>query len=166
MKSAPVALVLSLTITHLATSQQLGTAGRADAPLSGSAARRVASGLAGQLALEAPRVIGAEAAITLDGRLDEPAWQRATLLTGFSEFQPVDARPADDSGDLHLSLHERFLTQGMSSSFRAGGSGRAASSGAVSKRAGPGGRILRTCGRRDKGSRVKAGPRGGKGVRS
>lgn len=34
--------------------------------------------------------------VTLDGRLDEPVWQRAARMTGFSQFQPVDGRAADD----------------------------------------------------------------------
>src|SRR5262249_22481777 len=34
---------------------------------------------------------------TIDGKLDEPAWGRAAMLTGFSQFQPIDGIPADDS---------------------------------------------------------------------
>ncbi|NOT09784.1 MAG: carbohydrate binding family 9 domain-containing protein [Gemmatimonadales bacterium] len=37
-----------------------------------------------------------EAAVTVDGRLDEPAWTRAAHLTDFSQYQPVDGRPAED----------------------------------------------------------------------
>src|SRR5690242_12405590 len=29
--------------------------------------------------------------------LDEPVWSRAAVLTGFSQYRPVDGRPADDS---------------------------------------------------------------------
>ena len=35
-------------------------------------------------------------AVTIDGRLDEPVWARAARLTGFSQFQPVDGRPAEE----------------------------------------------------------------------
>lgn len=35
--------------------------------------------------------------ITVDGVLDEAAWQKATLLTGFTQYLPVDQRPAADS---------------------------------------------------------------------
>lgn len=41
-----------------------------------------------------PRI---EADITVDGQLDEPAWQRAALLSGFSQFTPQDGIPAADS---------------------------------------------------------------------
>lgn len=44
-----------------------------------------------------PRI---EAEIIVDGRLDEPAWQRAARLTGFSQYQPVDSRPAPDSTEV------------------------------------------------------------------
>ena len=33
----------------------------------------------------------------IDGRLDEPVWRQAALLTGFSQFSPQDGIPADDS---------------------------------------------------------------------
>ena len=42
-----------------------------------------------------PRI--ADAAVTVDGRLDEPAWSRAAVLSGFSQYLPNDNRPADDS---------------------------------------------------------------------
>ena len=38
----------------------------------------------------------------VDGRLDEPVWQRAALLTGFSQYQPVDSRPAADSTEVRV----------------------------------------------------------------
>src|SRR5512133_2490844 len=41
-----------------------------------------------------PRV---EAEVTVDGALSEPVWTQAAVLTGFSQFQPVDGRPATDS---------------------------------------------------------------------
>jgi len=87
--------------------QQEGPAARPAAVLgqpvvqpSASGGRLVASGLAGQIAAQPPRIAGAEAVITIDGVLDEPVWQRAAVLTGFSQFQPVDGRPADDSTEV------------------------------------------------------------------
>jgi len=38
-----------------------------------------------------PRI---EAAIVVDGVLDEPAWAQAVRLAGFSQLEPVDGRPA------------------------------------------------------------------------
>ena len=51
-------------------------------------------GRAGQTKVEPPRI---EATITVDGVLDEPAWRRASVLTGFSQFAPNDGIPAADS---------------------------------------------------------------------
>src|SRR5678815_315946 len=35
-----------------------------------------------------------------DGRLDEPVWNQAARLTGFSLYAPVDGRPASDSTEV------------------------------------------------------------------
>ena len=40
-----------------------------------------------------PRV---DTRIEVDGALDEPVWQRAEVLRGFSQYLPVDGRPAED----------------------------------------------------------------------
>ena len=40
-----------------------------------------------------PRV---DTRIEVDGALDEPIWQRAEVLRGFSQYLPVDGRPAED----------------------------------------------------------------------
>ena len=39
-----------------------------------------------------PRV---EETVEVDGRLDEPAWTGAARLVGFSQYRPVDGRPAE-----------------------------------------------------------------------
>ena len=44
-----------------------------------------------------PRV---DAAVTIDGALDEPAWARAVRLSGFSQYQPVDGRAAEEQTDV------------------------------------------------------------------
>lgn len=41
-----------------------------------------------------------DSTVTIDGRLDEPAWERAALLTGFSLYAPTDDRPAPDSTEV------------------------------------------------------------------
>lgn len=53
----------------------------------------VYSGRAGQTQVVIPRI---DASVTVDGRLDEPVWQHAARLTDFSQYQPVDGRPAED----------------------------------------------------------------------
>ncbi|HTY06035.1 MAG TPA: DUF5916 domain-containing protein [Gemmatimonadales bacterium] len=55
------------------------------------------SGLAGHVAVTTPRI---DASVAIDGNLDEAPWQRAALLTGFSEYAPVDGRPAEDSTEV------------------------------------------------------------------
>src|SRR6059036_3069899 len=47
-----------------------------------------------QLDVRVPRL---EAAVRIDGVLDEEVWRRAALLKGFSQYRPVDSRPAEDS---------------------------------------------------------------------
>jgi hypothetical protein len=53
--------------------------------------------LKGQSEARAPRI---DTTITVDGRLDEPVWRRAAILTGFSEYTPVDQRAAPDSTEV------------------------------------------------------------------
>jgi hypothetical protein len=40
-----------------------------------------------------PRI---EAEATIDGALDEPVWSNAARLTGFSQYEPIDGRPAEE----------------------------------------------------------------------
>ena len=54
-------------------------------------------GRAGQLTVRVPRI---DASPVVDGSLDAPPWQQAAVLTGFSEFLPVDGVPAGDSTDV------------------------------------------------------------------
>jgi len=51
-------------------------------------------GRAGQISVAVPRL---DAHIAIDGTLSAPEWRQAALLTGFSEYQPVDGLPAEDS---------------------------------------------------------------------
>src|SRR6188474_3122537 len=57
------------------------------------------SGRDKRIRVQVPRIDAAAApasSVTIDGRLDEPAWSRAARLTGFSQYQPVDGRPAEE----------------------------------------------------------------------
>jgi Domain of unknown function (DUF5916)/Carbohydrate family 9 binding domain-like len=51
------------------------------------------SGRANNVRVELPRI---DTTVNVDGNLDEPVWSRAARLTGFSQYQPVDGRPADE----------------------------------------------------------------------
>ena len=57
----------------------------------------VYNGRAHQLEVRIPRI---EAHVTIDGVLDESVWRDAALLTGFSQYRPVDGRPAEDSTEV------------------------------------------------------------------
>src|SRR6266540_5914468 len=50
-----------------------------------------------QLDVRVPRL---EAAVHIDGVLDEDVWRQAALLKGFSQYRPVDSRPAEDSTEV------------------------------------------------------------------
>ncbi len=56
------------------------------------------SGIAGQTTVAVPRLD--DAGVTIDANFEEAAWSRAATLTGFSEYTPVDGRPADDSTEV------------------------------------------------------------------
>jgi hypothetical protein len=60
-------------------------------------ASRVFLGRASRLDVAARRI---DTAVTVDGSLTESAWASASLLTGFSQFSPVDGRPAADSTEV------------------------------------------------------------------
>src|SRR6185436_17367326 len=46
---------------------------------------------------EIPRL---ESSVQIDGKLDEPVWSRATRLSGFWQYQPVDGRPAEEQTEV------------------------------------------------------------------
>src|SRR5436309_11612960 len=62
-----------------------------------TASRRIYSGLEKQLNVAVPRI---EATVTIDGALNEPVWGEAAVLAGFSQYRPVDGRPAADSTEV------------------------------------------------------------------
>ena len=64
-----------------------------------AATASVYNGRAGQINVAPPRI---QADAVVDGRLDEPVWQQAAVLTGFSLYQPVDQRPAPDSTEVRV----------------------------------------------------------------
>ena len=61
-----------------------------------------------QTHVDAPKLT---ADVRIDGRLDEPAWREAVVLTGFSQYNPVDGAAAQDSTEVLLwySDHEIFF---------------------------------------------------------
>jgi hypothetical protein len=53
----------------------------------------VYGGRANRTHVDIPRI---DTVASIDGTLDEPVWRRAARLTDFSQYQPVDGRPADE----------------------------------------------------------------------
>ena len=63
----------------------------------GNGAPPVFHGRSGQKDVALPRI---EATARVDGALDEEVWTHAARLTGFSQYLPVDGRPAEDSSEV------------------------------------------------------------------
>ena len=49
-------------------------------------------GDARELEVSAPRIESVD--VRIDGRLDEPEWGEAAVLTGFTQYEPIEAIPA------------------------------------------------------------------------
>jgi hypothetical protein len=90
----------------LATLLALGAAVAAGSPTPPG----VHSGRAGQLAVQPPRVSGE---IVVDGVLDEAMWREASILTGFSQFTPIDGVAASDSTEIFVWYSATALHVGV-----------------------------------------------------
>ena len=93
--SSPLALVLA-SLIGMATARPSVVTSRPTPPSVGE----VLNGRQRQLAVRPPRLD--EAGLTLDGTLDEPQWQQAATLTGFSQYAPRDGIPAEDSTEVKV----------------------------------------------------------------
>lgn len=71
---------------------------------------RVASeydGSARQLEVPAPRLDAPK--IRIDGRLDDEAWRSAALLTGFTQFDPIEGIPASEGTEVRVVVGAEAL---------------------------------------------------------
>ncbi len=75
------------------------------------------SGRARELSVAVPRL---EAEITVDGVLDEPAWEQAARLTDFSDYAPVDGRPAEDATEVRVWYSPHAIHFGIRAHAAAG----------------------------------------------
>ena len=64
-----------------------------------------------QINVTVPKLSDAE--IKVDGVLNEPAWTRASLLTGFSVYTPVDGAAADDSTEVFVWYTDHAMYIGV-----------------------------------------------------
>lgn len=91
------------------------------APTPPAAGGPIFHGRQGQLAVATPRL---DATSVTDGALDEPAWSQAAVLTGFSQFFPVDGVAAQDSTEVFVWYTATELHVGIRA-YAAAGSVRA-----------------------------------------
>jgi hypothetical protein len=97
-------LILLLGVATVSATPAVGCAptlrATCQAPLDSSVRHSVGgvyNGRAGELTVHIPRI---DAKIDVDGTLTAPPWQQAAVLNGFSEYQPVDGVPAEDSTEV------------------------------------------------------------------
>jgi hypothetical protein len=99
----------SLALVSLAASlgaQQPVTAG----PSASGGDPTTYNGRTGQVDVRVPRI---QSSPTIDGRLDDAAWGGAAMLTGFSQFQPVDRQPAEDSTEVLVMYTDHAIFFGI-----------------------------------------------------
>jgi len=70
----------------------------------------VYSGRKGELSVKVPRM---PADISVIGALGDPVWERAAVLTGFSEYTPTDGLPAEDSTEVLVWYSPRAIYFGV-----------------------------------------------------
>ena len=96
-----IAIPMILSITLLLAAQLQAQATQASVPPVPAAvaprAVEVYHGRQRQTALSLPKVDGT---VRIDGTLDDAPWQRAAILTGFSQYAPIDGVAAVDSTDV------------------------------------------------------------------
>ena len=74
-------------------------------------------GDAGELELEPPRMVAPD--VRIDGALDEPVWSAAAKLTGFTQYEPIEGRPALDDTDVYVFYTSDALYVGVRAHDRA-----------------------------------------------
>ena len=86
---------------------------------SATASADVYDGSARQLDVVAPVTAGPE--IHIDGRLDDAAWEGAALLTGFTQYEPVEGIPASENTAVRMLVTEEAIYFGIRADDRSGG---------------------------------------------
>ncbi len=69
------------------------------------------SGIDGELRVATPRIPDAE--VTVDGDLDEPVWGEAAVLTGFSQYEPVEGIPATQQTEILVFVTDAAIHFGI-----------------------------------------------------
>ncbi|HEY8147930.1 MAG TPA: hypothetical protein VIK51_03300, partial [Vicinamibacteria bacterium] len=77
----------------------------------------VYSGRDSQVRVEIPRI---EEQVKVDGILSEAAWERAARLVGFSQYAPVDGRPAENATEVLVWYSPSAIHFGIRAQAEAG----------------------------------------------
>ncbi|RMH20311.1 MAG: hypothetical protein D6701_03965 [Gemmatimonadetes bacterium] len=101
-----------------ALSASLGGPGRATGQSAATAlgdGRRAPAGVfsGAEGALSVPAVVLADPGVRVDGRLDEPAWAEAPLLTGFTQFDPSEGIPASQPTEVRVFVDDEAIYFGI-----------------------------------------------------
>jgi hypothetical protein len=75
------------------------------------------SGRESQVRVTIPRI---EEQVKVDGILDEAAWERAARLVGFSQYAPVDGRPAENATEVLVWYSPSAIHFGIRAQAQAG----------------------------------------------
>jgi hypothetical protein len=67
-------------------------------------------GTQNQLEVDIPRI---EATVLIDGDLSDLVWGQAALLSGFSQYQPVDGRPAAEPTEVYVWYSDTAIHFGI-----------------------------------------------------
>ncbi len=94
--------LLTATVVVLTSFQQVSSADTAGAVTAGDVTGNplVFSGRAGRLEVAIPRIENPD--ITVDGRLDDPVWESAAVLTDFTQYEPVEGIPATEETQVRV----------------------------------------------------------------
>lgn len=98
---AAIAVVMLAGASGALGAQDVGEDEDAPAPTAQATAGGVVyDGRAGQLDVRPPRI--EDASLDIDGRLDEPEWRRAAVLTGFSQYEPNEGVPSAEPTEIRI----------------------------------------------------------------
>ncbi len=100
----PSAGVAAATVSGAATAEHVAKNKFPSAPIFYSGQKR-------ELDVNIPRLHANS--ISVDGMLNETEWQQAAVLTSFTSYHPVDARPAQDSIEIRLWYAEDAIFVGI-----------------------------------------------------
>jgi len=105
-----VAFALVVTAGPILAQERTADPSAAATPAAAAPPATTYHGRMGSLKVRVPRI---QAAPIVDGRLDEGAWAEASILTGFSQYQPVDRQPADDSTEVLVMYTDHAIYFGV-----------------------------------------------------